>query len=92
MKNKLCKFILTICLIIVFPMLVNADMGAPESYQYDVIITNPNGATATTWEGGEEVEDFFYVSIHQAVRLDGTAGYEAVFVRRQRAYGQAFDD
>ena len=56
MKNKLFKFILTICLILVFPMLVNADMGAPESYQYDVIITNPNGAVATTWEGGQEVE------------------------------------
>ena len=56
MKNKLFKFILTICLILVFPMLVNADMGAPESYQYDVIITNPNGAAATTWEGGKEVE------------------------------------
>ena len=56
MKNKLFKFILTICLILVFPMLVNADMGAPESYQYDVIITNPNGAVATTWEGGKEVE------------------------------------
>ncbi|MGN0966043.1 MAG: hypothetical protein ACI4OP_00405 [Candidatus Coprovivens sp.] len=56
MKNKLFKFILTICLILVFPMLVNADMGAPESYEYDVIITNPNGATATTWEGGKEVE------------------------------------
>ena len=56
MKNKLFKFILTICLILVFPMLVNADMVAPESYEYDVIITNPNGATATTWEGGKEVE------------------------------------
>ena len=56
MKNKLFKFILTICLILVFPVLVNADMGAPESYEYEVIITNPNGATATTWEGGKEVE------------------------------------
>ena len=56
MKNKLFKFILTISLVLVFPMLVNADMGAPESYEYDVIITNPNGATATTWEGGKEVE------------------------------------
>ena len=72
MKNKIVKFILTMFLLLAFPILVNADMGAPESYQYTVIVNNPNGITATSWEGGKEVE----IVIPYNAKLKVTFEYE----------------
>ena len=51
MKNKIKTIILTIICILTMPILVNADMGAPESYQYEVIVSNPQGAKVYDWEG-----------------------------------------
>ena len=43
------KFLLTVLLIICFvPCVALADMGAPNSTAYDVIITNPDGVTIGT--------------------------------------------
>lgn len=51
MKNNIKKLLILFISILALPFIVYADMGAPESYNYDVIITNPKGASLYTEEG-----------------------------------------
>lgn len=51
MKNNIKKLLILFISIFALPFIVYADMGAPESYNYDVIITNPKGAPLYTEEG-----------------------------------------
>lgn len=53
MKNKIKLLILTLLCIFTFPILVKADMGAPENYKYEVIVTNPNGTMMRDWNNFE---------------------------------------
>ena len=47
------KIIVTLICILALPILVNADMGAPETYHYEVIITNPNGVEIEDYNGAK---------------------------------------
>lgn len=51
MKNNIKKLLILVIGIFVLPFIVYADMGIPDSYNYDVIITNPKGAILYTEEG-----------------------------------------
>ena len=50
MKNKLTKLLLTIICFLALPIIVNADMGEPSTYQYEVIITNKEGTPLIDWD------------------------------------------
>lgn len=45
------KIIVTLICILALPILVNADMGMPETYHYEVIMTNPNGVELEQYDG-----------------------------------------
>lgn len=47
------KIIATLICIFALPVLVYADMGAPDSYDYEVTITNQNGVVGKDWQGNE---------------------------------------
>ena len=49
MKNKIKKILLTIICILILPIVVKADMGAPSSYQYDVVIIDKEGTSLVDW-------------------------------------------
>ena len=51
MKNQINKILLLIISIFIIPIIVNADMGVPSSYQYEVVVSNPQGAIVYDWEG-----------------------------------------
>lgn len=50
MKNKLTKLLLTLICFLALPIIVNADMGAPSSSQYDVVVTNKEGTSLLDWD------------------------------------------
>ncbi len=50
MKNKIKKILLLIVSIFALPLIAKADVGMPDYYAYDVIVTNPDGAQMYDWE------------------------------------------
>ncbi len=50
MKNKIKILILTIISIFTLPLVTKADMAAPDPLNYDVVITNKEGAVLYDWD------------------------------------------
>ena len=66
------KFLLTVLLIICFvPCVALADMGAPNSTAYDVIITNPDGVTIGTGKRKTTIPFDTKVTVNYEYEMDG---------------------
>lgn len=66
------KIIVTLICILALPILVNADMGAPETYHYDVIITNPNGVEIEDYNGTKTTIPYdTKITVHFEYEKDG---------------------
>ena len=50
MKNKITKILLSIICFLALPIIANADMGAPSTSQYDVVVTNKEGTELLDWD------------------------------------------
>lgn len=48
--KKITKLLLTIICFLALPIIVNADMGAPETYQYEVVVTKKDGTALLDWD------------------------------------------
>ena len=66
------KIIVTLICIFALPVLVYADMGSPESYHYEIIITNPNGATLEDYSGEKITIPYdTKLTVHYETEMDG---------------------
>ncbi len=66
------RFLLTVLLIICFmPVVALADMGAPNTTKYDVIITNPNGVSIGTGKRKTTIPFDTRITVNYEYEMDG---------------------
>lgn len=68
------KIMITLICVLILPIVVNADMGAPEITSYDVLVTNPNGAQAYDYDGKKLDKIFDFndsLTIIMEISIDG---------------------